>query len=193
VSERHAWCPFRPQSQGERSVTADATGRRRASTRRTSAFFLPYTVLLLELGDWFKIAARAGKGVRNVLCEAPFGPFRQNVPDPFSGPKSSAFRGRIRANLRPDGQARRKTRRKSSKKGWKMAKNGAFSKVQSAISPRSERTALDRKPPACQTLRLWSPAASSRLRPRQSPMERHFSQTGARPDICKTVEISRLR
>jgi hypothetical protein len=25
-----------------------------------------------------------GKGVGNLLCEAPFGPFRQKVPDPFS-------------------------------------------------------------------------------------------------------------
>jgi serine/threonine protein kinase len=29
---------------------------------------------------------RAGKGVRSILCEAPSGPFRQNAPDPFSGP-----------------------------------------------------------------------------------------------------------
>jgi hypothetical protein len=28
----------------------------------------------------------AGKGVRTYLCEAPFGPFRQISPDPFSGP-----------------------------------------------------------------------------------------------------------
>jgi ATP-dependent Lhr-like helicase len=29
---------------------------------------------------------RPGKGVRNLLCEAPFGPFQQKVPDPFSRP-----------------------------------------------------------------------------------------------------------
>jgi len=144
-------------------------------------------------GDWFKIAARAEKGVRNLLCEAPLGPFRQKVPDPFSGPKISAFRGRIRANLRPDGRAQRKNRRKSAKKWREMAINGAFSGVSSAISACSEPTALDRKPPACQTLRLWNPAASRRLRPRQSPMERHFSQNGAWTDKCKTVAISRLR
>jgi len=39
------------QSQGERSVTRAATGRLRASTRKTRAFFMAYTVLLLELGD----------------------------------------------------------------------------------------------------------------------------------------------
>ena len=76
-----------------------------------------------------------------------------------SGPKPALFRGRIRANSRPDGQARGKTRRKSSKKCWKMAPNGAFSRVQSAISPCPEPTALDRNPPICQTLRLWRPAA----------------------------------
>ncbi len=34
----------------------------------------------------FAEAAHAGKGVRNLLCEAPEGPFRQKVPDTFSGP-----------------------------------------------------------------------------------------------------------
>ena len=29
-------------------------------------------------------AGKAGKGVRNLLCEAPEGPFRQKVPDTFS-------------------------------------------------------------------------------------------------------------
>jgi hypothetical protein len=32
------------------------------------------------------LAGRSGwveKGVRHLLCEAPFGPFRQKVPDPF--------------------------------------------------------------------------------------------------------------
>src|SRR5450759_4104719 len=28
-----------------------------------------------------------GKGDRNLLCAAPFGPFRQKVPVPFSGPQ----------------------------------------------------------------------------------------------------------
>jgi hypothetical protein len=26
-----------------------------------------------------------GKGIGYLLCEAPFGPFRQKVPDPFPG------------------------------------------------------------------------------------------------------------
>ena len=34
------------------------------------------------------ISAGAGKGVRNLLCEAPEGPFRQKVPDTFSGTES---------------------------------------------------------------------------------------------------------
>ena len=49
--------------------------------------------------------------------------------------------------------------------------------VQSAISPRPEPMALDRNPTVCQTLRLWSPAASSRLRPQEMALERHFSRT----------------
>ena len=36
-----------------------------------------------------------------------------------------------------------------------------------AISPCPKPTALDRNPPVCQTLRLWSPAALSRLRPQE--------------------------
>ena len=96
--------------------------------------------------------------------------------------KTSAFRGQNRADSRPGGKARGKTRRKSSKKCWKMAPNGDFSRVSSAISPCPEPTALDRNPPACQTLRLWSPAASSRLRPRELAVEHHFSRKWARSD-----------
>ena len=35
------------------------------------------------LGFEREIANGAEKGVRHLLCEAPFGPFRQKVPDPF--------------------------------------------------------------------------------------------------------------
>ena len=44
-----------------------------------------------------------------------------------------------------------------------------------AISPCPKRLALDRNPLVCQTLRLWSPAASSRLQPQELAIERHFS------------------
>jgi hypothetical protein len=64
--------------------------------------------------------------------------------------KTCAFRGRIRADWRRDEQERRKTRRKSSKTGGKMAPNGGFSRVQSAISPCPQPTALNRNPPVCQ-------------------------------------------
>jgi hypothetical protein len=64
-----------------------------------------------------------------------------------------------------------------------MAPNGGFSRVSSAISPCPEPRALDRNPAVCQILRLWSPAASSRLRPRESAVERHFSRTWARTDM----------
>ncbi len=95
--------------------------------------------------------------------------------------KASAVRGRIRANSRPDRQARGKTRRKSSKKCWKMAPIGAFSRVSSAIPPCPEPTALDHNLTACQTLRLWVPAASSLLRPRELAVERHFYGHGHGP------------
>jgi len=32
--------------------------------------------------------AEAGKGARHLLCEAPFGPYRQEVPGTFSGPRT---------------------------------------------------------------------------------------------------------
>jgi hypothetical protein len=41
---------------------------------------------------------------------------------------------------------------------------------------------LDCKPALCQVLRLRNPPRSSRLRTRQFPTERHFSQPGARTD-----------
>ena len=39
-----------------------------------------------KLGECLAEPAPCGKGVRNLLCEAPSGPFRQKVPDTFSGP-----------------------------------------------------------------------------------------------------------
>jgi hypothetical protein len=36
------------------------------------------------------------KGVRHLLCEAPFGPFRQKVPDPFLNPRQASI-GQINA------------------------------------------------------------------------------------------------
>jgi hypothetical protein len=66
-----------------------------------------------------------------------------------------------------------------------MAENGAFSRAKAPFSPRPELTVLDRNPPVCQILRLWSPAPSSRLRARESAGERHFSRTWARTDLCE--------
>ena len=45
----------------------------------------------------------AGKGVRNLLCEAPFGPFRQKVPDTFSSPVERSAGAIKRYRLRQDG------------------------------------------------------------------------------------------
>ncbi len=42
-----------------------------------------------------------GKGVRNLLCEAPSGPYRQKVPDPFSLPVKTAATRRARARTAP--------------------------------------------------------------------------------------------
>ena len=47
----------------------------------------------------FVIPGRPGKGDRSILCEAPFGPFRQNGPVPFS----RALAGyRNKAHRRPE-------------------------------------------------------------------------------------------
>jgi hypothetical protein len=44
--------------------------------------------LVKDADEWDYGAGKgqAGKGVRYQKCEAPFGPFRFLVPDPFSGP-----------------------------------------------------------------------------------------------------------
>src|SRR5437870_5341947 len=38
----------------------------------------------------FSGGSQGGKGVRTLLCEAPSGPFRQKVPDPFSALRTAA-------------------------------------------------------------------------------------------------------
>jgi hypothetical protein len=101
----------------------------------------------------------------------------------------SDFRSRIGAHLRPAGRARRKTQRISPKKWRNTAPNGACPRVQSAISPCSELTVLDRKPPSCQTLRLWSPVAQSRLRPAKSATKRHSSHDRHEPTCVSTARF----
>ena len=68
------------------------------------------------------------------------------------------------------------------KREGKWPKMAVFRGAQTAISPCSEATALDRNPAVCQTLRLWSPAASSGHRTRELAVGGHFSRTWARTD-----------
>jgi hypothetical protein len=63
----------------------------------------------------------------------------------------------------------------------RVRQNGAFPGVPRAISPCSELTLPDSKPRIAETLRLWSPSASSRRRPRASATHRHISRAGHEP------------
>jgi hypothetical protein len=106
---------------------------------------------------WPACPGRANNGDR---CKIRSGRVRWRIG---RGSRAALFsRRQIRAPVRPDGHARRKTRRKSSKKCRKLAKFGAFSRAQSAISPCSEPTGADRRPLIRQALRPWSRSASSR-------------------------------
>jgi len=49
--------------------------------------------LLKESARWFTVERWSGKGDRYILGEAPSGPFRQNVPVPFSAPSGPLERG----------------------------------------------------------------------------------------------------
>src|SRR5271170_4022868 len=67
-----------------------------------------------------------------------------------------------------------------------MAENGAFSRAKAPFSPCPEPTALDRNPAVCQTLRLWSPAASSRLGPRESAVVAPLTVLSPVPGLAGT-------
>jgi hypothetical protein len=76
------------------------------------------------------------------------------------------------------GKLAEKTRRKPSKKGPKVAENGAFSRVKAPFRRAAGRRALDRKPLSCRSLSLRSPTSSCRQRPAKPAIERHFSLSG---------------
>jgi hypothetical protein len=59
-----------------------------------------------------------------------------------SGSQDQRFWGQIRAHLRAREQARQKTRRIWSKKGPKVAENGAFARPKAPFSPCCELTVL---------------------------------------------------
>ena len=101
---------------------------------------------------------------------------------------TSPFRCRIRANLRLMGELTKKRGENRSKKCWKMAENGAFSRAQSAISPfRGDRRRSQLVSPADVT--SVEPGCLERRLARQIGRGRQFSRAGARNDICRTGEI----
>jgi hypothetical protein len=103
------------------------------------------------------------------------------LPGRHSGLAPALFRGSTRAHLRPDGKARGKSRRKSANPPLKMAPNGAFSRIQSAISPCPLPAAVDWKWPACKILRLWGHGRTSRPRSFIPAADRHFHRDGIGP------------
>jgi hypothetical protein len=71
-----------------------------------------------------------------------------------------------------------------------MTENGAFRGAQSAISPSSEPIAVDSNTPACQPLRLRSPAAAPGDSPVRSVVGRHVSKVGARNGVWREVRLA---
>ena len=124
----------------------------------------------------------------DFLCWHPGGDGRA-VGDRDSG---LGFRSRVRAIL-PGSASSRKNPEKIGKNGAENGGKWRFSEGQSAISPGWEPTALDRKPPSCQTLRLWSPVASSRQRPANSQASAIFHTPGTNRQGCDRRDLTIVR
>ena len=59
--------------------------------RTGDASLLPHIDEMTKNMEFFRRGRGGGKGDRNLLCEAPEGPFRQKVPVPFSAPDTLLF------------------------------------------------------------------------------------------------------